>query len=138
MSEEKREADWNKEGKTRRQLEEEKETEREKERKREATRQNHYTRSWLEREGAWPWPPLRGNSVKVSADELPLSGGRRTRRSAESAYGGEDVVPIARAQGPPSRRLIGRARHDHDGSARARSAVTSSIENTMNSLGGPL
>lgn len=32
MSEEKREADWNKEGKTRRQLEEEKETEREKER----------------------------------------------------------------------------------------------------------
>lgn len=29
------------------------------------------SRGWREREGTWPWPPLRGNSVKVSADELP-------------------------------------------------------------------
>lgn len=34
----------------------------------------------LEREGAWPWPLLRGNSVKVSADELPPTGGRRAGR----------------------------------------------------------
>lgn len=44
-----------------------------------AKRQRCSTRP-LEREGAWPWPLLRGNSVKVSADELPPAGGRRAGR----------------------------------------------------------
>ena len=60
-------------------------------------------RGWLEREGAWPWPLLRGNSVKVSADELPPME-RKERRPVEvrgewwgdASANGEDTRPSER------------------------------------------
>jgi len=52
---------------------------------------------WQEGDSIWPWPPPRGNSVKVSADELHLTGGRSPR---DSRSDGENAGPITGLAGP--------------------------------------